>query len=446
MDMASAPLAPQIWAPLEQHLLAGGSVALACSGGLDSVVLAHAFRQRFPQCQARLLHVNHGLQAQADVWQQQVGQWAEHWGFDYLSAKVEVVLNGQGLEAAAREARYAQFAAWQRPGEWLLLAHHQQDQLETLMLRLMRGAGVSGLAGMRPLRPFSQGQIFRPFLRLAKEQLLAYAQQQELNWIEDPSNADSRFDRNFLRQQVMPLLAKRWPGYAKSWQRSQQHLAEIADLTEDRWQEMLSHRLTAEQGLKVVAWQDLPAQDQYGLIRQWLALWGLSMPSQQWLQCLTQELIFARPDGSPQLSLTPDLEVRRYQSAIFMVPRLALPKLPSQLGLEPIVSLELGRLWLVPALGDGRSAVLKASAIPCQLRLRQEQDAIRIARRQGLRSLKNVLQEYREPPWWRERLPILHLGEQIIALADLCVAEGFMAEPGEQGFRVHWQRPLPTIA
>lgn len=433
--------------PLEQHVLAGGAVALACSGGLDSVVLAHWFRQRFPGCRARLLHVHHGLQTEADQWQTTVGQWAQGWGYDYATAKVQVQRQGQGLEAAAREARYAQFTAWQRAGEWLLLAHHQQDQLETLLLRLMRGAGVSGLAGMRPLRPFGAGQLCRPFLSLSKAQLLAYAQQHQLSWLDDPSNADTQFDRNFIRQQVLPVLAERWPQYAQNWQRSQQNLADIADLTETRWQALLGHRLTADNGLKVVGWQELPAQDQYGVIRQWLQLWQLQLPSQQWLHTLCSDLIEARPDAAPRLTLTPDLDVRRYQSAIFMVPRLALPQLPAQLEQTPIDSNELGRLWLQPALGDGRSPVLKASALPCQLRLRQDQDQMRIARRQGLRSLKNILQEYREPPWWRERLPVLHHDGQIVALADLCVAEGFMADAGEPGVRVRWQRPYwPPVA
>lgn len=442
--MKTPSFAPEAQAQILQLAASGRPLAVACSGGLDSVVLAHWLRALLPGKSLRLYHVHHGLQAQADLWQQQVMQLAHDLNYQGLTANVRVEAKGQGEEAAARDARYQQFLVWQQPQEVLLLAHHQDDQLETLFLRLLRGASLTGLSGMPAWRHHGQGHLFRPFLAQPKTALLHYAQTHGLTWVEDASNADDRFDRNFIRQQLLPLLSQRWPNYRQVLTRTQAHFADMAELTEGRWQDLLSHRLTADHGLKVVAFDTLLATDQAGVLVQWLARFGLSPPSRAWLDSVVQELIFAGQQAHPKLRLAPDLCLRRHGSALYLVPELPLPALnnrPLSPGQE--VSLPgLGHVRLVAKHGDGKSPVIKASSLPCELRLRQPGDQLRVANRQGVRTLKNLLQEYREPRWWRERLPLLCRGEEILALADLCVAEGHLAEPGELGYSVVWQRPI----
>ncbi|HNG61034.1 MAG TPA: tRNA lysidine(34) synthetase TilS, partial [Cellvibrionaceae bacterium] len=182
---------------------------VALSGGLDSMVLAHLAKTYLPQ--VRLLHINHGLSPFADQWQQQVEHWAAEQNLPCHSQRVLVARQGESLEAAARKARYAVFEATLSPGEALLCGHHLNDQAETFFLRLLRGSGLAGLTGMAPARPIGAGVLLRPLLGLERGALLAYAQAQGLTWVEDESNSDERFERNWLRHSLLPQLTSRWP-------------------------------------------------------------------------------------------------------------------------------------------------------------------------------------------------------------------------------------------
>ena len=213
-------LEPQLKADLEQ----GRDWCIALSGGIDSTALLHALSalcRRYPDNRLRAMHVNHGLQAAAAAWSSQCEQRCAALAVPLTILTVHVPESGgQGLEAAAREARYAALHDALSPGELLLTAHHRDDQVETLLLRLLRGAGPQGLASISSRRPFGPGTLLRPLLDIGRDEIEAYAHGAGLDWIEDPANADEQFDRNFVRHRVVPLLRERWPGLGETLPRA----------------------------------------------------------------------------------------------------------------------------------------------------------------------------------------------------------------------------------
>ncbi|GAE56601.1 hypothetical protein XPR_3236, partial [Xanthomonas arboricola pv. pruni MAFF 301420] len=233
-----------------------GPVLVAYSGGVDSSVLLHllATTPRYRVTGLRAVHVHHGLHADADAWAAHCQRQCDALQVPLQVAQVQVARDsGLGLEAAARHARHVAFAAALAPGEWLALAHHRDDQAETFLLRALRASGPDGLAAMRAQRPFAAGMLWRPLLAHARAEVLAYAQAHRLQWIEDPSNADARHDRNFLRTQLMPVLQQRWPQAAEALARSAQLSADASDLLLQEDTALLPGLLTAAGAL------DLPA-------------------------------------------------------------------------------------------------------------------------------------------------------------------------------------------
>jgi tRNA(Ile)-lysidine synthetase-like protein len=218
---------------LRDHLSGSVAVKIAYSGGADSHVLLHALcelRDSSPWA-VSAIHVNHGLHPQAAAWADHCLAVCERYGLACAVEHLKVrAIGTEGLEAAARRLRYATLARHIGPGEALLTAHHLNDQAETVLLQLLRGAGVRGLAGMRAVVDFSNGKLVRPLLEFTRAELLTYAQQQELRWIEDTSNRDLGRSRNFIRHQVLPLLEQRWPQAKRVIARAARHAAEASAL------------------------------------------------------------------------------------------------------------------------------------------------------------------------------------------------------------------------
>src|SRR6187399_3693926 len=193
-------------------------VVLAFSGGVDSTVLAHLLvKQRRKLGGLRLLHVDHGLQPASAEWSRHCARMARTWRVPFVSLRARIEhQKGESPEAAARDARYELLASAMQPGEVLVTAQHRDDQAETLLLQLLRGAGVSGLAGMPSVAAFGAGLIARPLLHVSRAEIESAARKAHLRWIEDPSNADTRYSRNFVRQRLMPLIREHWPGADKA--------------------------------------------------------------------------------------------------------------------------------------------------------------------------------------------------------------------------------------
>ncbi|MBT8093949.1 MAG: tRNA lysidine(34) synthetase TilS, partial [Gammaproteobacteria bacterium] len=221
-------------AALRTEVPAPSRYVLAYSGGLDSTVLAHALAASATGVPVIAVHIDHGLHAESSQWSEHCRDFAAGLGIEFRCRKVLVQLeSGKGPEASAREARYSALHAEIEPGDWLLSAHHREDQAETLLLNLVRGSGPAGIAGIGAVRRFGCGWLVRPLLHVDREALQGYAGRQGLQWLEDPSNTDRRFDRNFLRHEVLPRLKTRWPDIAARLQRSARHAGEAAALLAD---------------------------------------------------------------------------------------------------------------------------------------------------------------------------------------------------------------------
>ncbi|TAK52946.1 MAG: tRNA lysidine(34) synthetase TilS [Gammaproteobacteria bacterium] len=415
---------------------------MALSGGVDSAYLLHrCCRQRAtqPELRLRAVHVHHGLLPQADAWLAHC---------EALCARLSVPLEiihldlvprpGESVEAAAREARYAALRRLIRPGEMLLTAHHQDDQLETVLLQLFRGAGVAGLAAMPEAAPFGRGVHLRPLLGMTRATIELEARQAGLEWVEDPSNSCGRFDRAFLRQQILPPLRGRWPAVASTVSRSAKHLAEAQGLLEELAVQDADGIRDGDR-LLVAPLAALSRPRQANLLRWWLRERGLGMPSTARLAAIQDDLLPARGDGGPIVTWKTG-ELRRYRGRLYALRPLA-PVVGGPWELRPGQSRRIegiGTVSLQPVTGSGFSVGRFPG--PFELRLRHGGERLRPVGRAEVHALKKLLQEAAVEPWLRERMPLLWSGGQLLAVGDRWLAAGAAAGPAEPGCALQWAR------
>jgi tRNA(Ile)-lysidine synthase len=328
---------------------------------------------------------------------------------------------GASPEAAARATRYAALQGALRPGEWLLLAQHQEDQAETLLLQLLRGAGVAGLAAM----PARAGVLLRPLLDVPRAQLLAYLRRRAIAWTDDPSNTDERYDRNYLRLRVLPLLRARWPASGVTLGRTAALAAEAQVLLSEAADVQLG---PARDGpaLRVTVLRRLGAPQRRNALRRWLDVQGIAMPDQRRLQEISGPLLRARHDAQPRVRWSGG-EVRRHGDRLYAAAEPALPPLPGRaspdrLGAQTWAWRRVRRLvlpggtWL--ELSPARHGGLLASALPDQLQVAYRSLDGRVAGRPGGQRLKRLLQSLKVPPWKRGAVPLIYAGRRLIAVGD----------------------------
>ena len=405
---------------------------VAFSGGVDSAVLLHAMamlREGFPGLAVRAVHVNHHLQTRAADWARHCREFAAGVGVDCEVLDVRVVVpRGESTEAAARTARYSALSQALGEGELLLTAHHRDDQLETLLLHLLRGAGVAGLDGMPESAVLGRGRLLRPLLDVDHSELVAYAQAAGLNWIEDPSNADTRFDRNYLRQRVLPVLRERWPAAASGASRTARHLAEAQALLEERAQEDLALARTGA-NLRVSAVRALDPARARNLLRFWIARAGCRVPSSTVLDQVLWQMLNARDDAQPLIKWG-DVELRRYRDALYLG-RSALCTPPEAMvwdwrgRAELELPAGLGRLRLRPARRG--EAAFAAPLQPLRVEWQCGSQRLQLAAGAPRRTLRNLFQEHGVVPWMRPCLPLLFVGESVAAVADLWIDAAFQS-------------------
>jgi tRNA(Ile)-lysidine synthase len=401
--------------------LRGARLCVAFSGGADSTALlaALAALRARAHFQLRALHVNHHLQPGAAGFARAARGCARRLGVpcQVLDAPVRVP-RGESPEAAARAVRYAALGTRLHAGEWLLLAQHQDDQVETLLLQLLRGAGVAGLAAM----PERAGRVLRPLLPVTRAQLLAYLRRRRLRWSEDPSNADERYGRNFLRLRVLPALRERWPACGTTICRSAALAAEAQQLLAARADAAL---LDAVDGaaLRVSALRGLGAADRRNALRRWLELRGLPMPDQRRLQELAGPLLRSRHDAQPFIHW-PGALVRRHGDLLHAAG--AAPLAAAAAGGAPASA---SWPWLRELLPDAHGELLR-SALPVSVRVDFRGADGRVAGRPGGRRLKRLLQQQRMPPWQRRAVPLVYAGRRLLAVGDRWQAGALRAGPG----------------
>ncbi|HET7176208.1 MAG TPA: tRNA lysidine(34) synthetase TilS [Gammaproteobacteria bacterium] len=417
---------------------------VALSGGLDSMVLLTALaveRGGLPG-ELKALHVNHGLNPKADAWQRHCETACASLRIP-LEARRVVVRPGAGesLEAVARERRYAAFRELLGADDLLLLAQHEDDQLETFLLQALRGAGVRGLAAMPETANFAGLKLARPLLSYGRAELETWARQQDLHWVEDPSNADTGFDRNYLRHEVLPRLKQRWPAAAETVSRSARFAAEADELLKELAAEDAA-RFRAGETLPLKALQELSAPRARNLLRHWVHARGLPLPPAQKLEQILRQAE-ARADRNPCIDWE-GAEVRRYRQRLYALP--PVPEAPEGFSLRPGIAHDLGPglgvLKLVPAAGEG----LRASLCGPQglaIAFRQGGESCQPAGRAHERPLKKWLQELHVVPWLRDRLPLVQGERGLLAVGGLFVCEPHAARPGEPGLRIEWLEHPP---
>lgn len=411
-----------------------GRYAVAYSGGLDSHVLLHALSR----CGVGLtaLHVHHGLSPNADLWAEHCQAQCRALSVPCSVLRVYVAPDGSGREAAARNARYAALEQALGQGDILFTAHHQNDQAETLLLMLMRGAGVAGLAAMPPSRPFGDGLLARPLLGLPRATLRRYAEQHGLSWVDDESNFDTSLDRNYLRHELLPRLRQRWPAAERSVARSAAHLAEAGELLTELAATDLVKACGARSGtLSVNALQTLTPPRRRNLLRHWLREQGLPLPDTLHLRHIEQEVLPARPDAEPRVRW-PGAEVRRYRDDLYALPPLVpapATELPWTMT-EPLMLPDGRTLTADAATGSGLSTARCAGA-RVTVRFRAGGERCAPAGRRHTHELKKLFQEAGVPPWERERVPLLFVDDRLAQVVGYWICEPFAAGPREAALR-----------
>ena len=414
---------------------------LAFSGGLDSTVLLHRlvrWREQDPTIQLRAIHIHHGLSANADGWVAHCQQVCQQWQVPLLVERVVLGDEGLGIEAHARQARYQAFRMALLPGEALVTAQHLDDQCETFLLALKRGSGPTGLSAMSGESNFAGTKLLRPLLNERRESLYQWAITHQLTWIEDESNQDDAYDRNFLRLRVVPLLSARWPHFAEAVARSASLCGEQEQLLDEMLAAELATLMAEDGSLAVEPLTTLSAPRRAALLRRWLGAHNALMPSRDVPERIWREVAQAREDAFPCLRLG-DFTVRRYQQRLHWVkyipgqteavlswPDISEPLLlPADLG---ELALQPGGALREPNQGDTVTIRFRASG------------NLHIVGRHGGRKLKKIWQELGVAPWRRDTTPLLFYGETLIAAADgLFVTQEGRVEQGK-GVQMVWRK------
>ncbi|MDP5291634.1 tRNA lysidine(34) synthetase TilS [Oceanimonas sp. CHS3-5] len=415
-----------------------GPLYVAYSGGLDSTVLLALTARLATEQQRELvaLHVHHGLQAVAEAWPAHCRQVAERLGVPFRVLRVKVDTGPRvSTEAAARNARYAALAAELPAGAALLTGHHLDDQAETLLLALKRGAGIKGLAAMPASKPLGRGVQLRPLLQLSRNELESFATEQGLSWVEDPSNADNRFDRNFLRNDILPRLLAQWPAFARTASRSAELCAEQLELAQALAEQDLRELETPANGLSIAGLEQLGPARRNNALRHWLSKRGLHLSRSQ-LEVAWTELALARADADPVLDIG-GKTLRRYQQHLYVPELKEQPVALALIEPEQWEDLGVGRLRMRRDRGE---AVIRGDLPLNELHIAFGVTGLRAqpVGRSGSRPLKKLWQEYGVPPWQRPRVPLLMHKDKLVAAVGLFVCADYAAEPGQTGWQLEW--------
>lgn len=416
------------------------ALTVAFSGGLDSASLLSCAFHLWPD-RVSALHIDHGLQASSADWARQYHDWCAEAGIPFTSVTLDLSHVEQNIEAEARAARYAVFREHLQAGQGLLMAHHQDDQQELLLLRLFRGSGIDGMAGMPGQRALGSGLLIRPWLNFSRSELEAFAQAAGLPWIEDPTNQDTRFDRNFLRQDILPRLRERWPGLEQTLGRSQRHLQEASLRLQDLDQQTLNAWQQRGPGLPIALLEDPVA----GLsrLRLWLQAAEVGQVSESQLQHIRHDVAQASADAQGSVRLG-EHEVRRFHGRLYVVTdRPPLPDAPMEWAdpEQPFSHPAWGELFMQPGETSAELPALdpaRLSKHTLSLRVRQGGEYGHPVGRAGGRDLKRLLQEARVPPWWRSHVPLLYADDELVAVANLHVMAGWEAPVGATGWQLRW--------
>ncbi|TNF92539.1 MAG: tRNA lysidine(34) synthetase TilS [Gammaproteobacteria bacterium] len=417
---------------------------VAYSGGVDSHVLlhqVHAIREALPEV-AGAIHVHHGLQTDADDWAQHCTEICQS-----LDIPINIIhmdaspIQGKSPEQAARDARYKAFKQLLNVGDVLLLAQHQDDQAETFLLQALRGAGPKGLSAMPTVKRFESAWLVRPMLENSRTQILEYARQHDLSWVEDKSNKDTAIDRNYLRHEILPRLKQRWPAAASTLARSARHSASLSRLTENLIDTELP-LLVGSQGntLSISRLKNLRHDLAATMLRAWIEKSGFPNPAARHIDQILRKQITS-DDHTASLVNWPGVEIRRYRDDLHIMH--PLQQLPEQSWIhhwqlpEPCTIPELhGTLIAEKATGEGIAEKFCLHGLRVQPRSGGEK--CRPAGRAHHQTLKKLFQDKGIPNWIRDRLPLIYYQDKLAAVGDCWICDEFAAKDTEPSYQIRW--------
>jgi tRNA(Ile)-lysidine synthase len=438
-------LEARVASALEGFGMRGARVCVGFSGGVDSSVLLDVLVRLAPRLRLQLcaVHVNHGLNPRAADWAAFcIARCHAHRVDVQVSELALRVDAGAGIEAAARTARHAVFA--QQPADAVALAHNLDDQIETMLLRITRGAGMRGLAGMPALRALSEGgpHLVRPLLDTTRAEILVYALQRGIEWIEDESNAQTLFDRNFVRHEVLPRLEQRFPAYRQTWARASANLADAAEVLDEVAAQDAGAALAAG-SLELSRLRMLGPARARNLLHWFIVRSGGTVASRERLQEALRQILHARSDRHPELTFG-EVVLRRHGDHVEAAPSMpaAAHDWEVRWGGEDLLCMPHGlgalRFDAVSGRGLSRRRLLDAGVRVC---LRRSGGRLKLAADRPTRTLKNLLHEGGVPPWQRQRLPAIYAGDTLVWVARVGMDCRFAAAAGEAGVIPQWLAP-----
>ncbi|UJF18886.1 tRNA lysidine(34) synthetase TilS [Vibrio sp. SS-MA-C1-2] len=435
------------------------SITIAFSGGVDSRVLLRnvSLWAKENDCLDRVnaVYIHHGLSVNSEIWAEKCQLWAEDEGIICYVERVDVSQDkGVSVEQEARNARYQALTPYVKPGGILVTGQHADDQVETFILALKRGSGPAGLASMPYQLSFAEGQIIRPLLTYSRQEIEVYAQQHRLQWVEDESNQDNKYDRNFLRNTLIPQFVDRWPGWKKAVNRTAKLCGEQEHLLNELTADKLQQAIFKDGSLQIDSLVRLSDALSRRLVRDWikqkkqLENSNITLPSEAQLQQIFHSVIDAKPDANPQVCWG-DIQVRRYQNRLYIVENLpSIEDLVIDIQLDKWVRLpeNLGEIRLQHRpFGDGNLRLpielneeTQTALSPITIRFNGSGIAIKPVGRQGKRKLKKLYQEYGVPSWLRKRTPLLFYGENLVSVADLFENSAFVG----LDCQLYWRRTI----
>ncbi len=429
-------------------LAADASIAVGLSGGLDSVVLLHLLcaLRNASDIELTALHAHHGMHRDADKWQDFCERVCNEWSVQFTTQRLKIsVCDRLGPEARARKARYRWFEDRMRAGDALVLAHHRDDQAETVLLNLLRGSGTRGLSAMSPIVDMGKYRLVRPLLRHPRREIQAYASKHRLEWIEDVSNYELKFSRNLIRNRILPKLKERWPavddvlaGTAIRMEQTQALLDEVAVEDLARIQEKPTDPLSG-QGfqLRLSPLLSLSRQRLYNFLNYWFRLRGLERPTHRQLDLLVAEFLREAPPSTASLQWS-HTAIRRYDDWLYVLQGADAEMNPRARtwDLRAPMSIPELKVQLVPVRvrGDGlaRDRIQSSTTI----RWRRGGERCRLPNRHHHNALKKLLQQHRVPPWVRGRIPLIYMNDEIAAVGGYWYCEPYVARPGEAGIAI----------
>lgn len=404
------------------HIKNRQSLLVAYSGGVDSTVLLHALtqlkQQQRPDLQLSAIYIHHGLSQNADSWARHCQQQCQIWQVPLIIEKVQLDPMAGNIEQQARNARYQAIYRHLKSDQMLCTAQHLDDQCETFLLALKRGSGPAGLSAM----PVESNRHLRPLLTISRQQIEAYANWHQLTWIEDESNQDDHYDRNFLRLKVLPLINQRWPQFSQMVARSaslcQQQEALINELLDNEF-----HQLLTTQGqLRLSPLINYSEYKRNAILRMWFRQQGVMMPSQKQLALIWQTVVEAKEDANPKFVLH-NKQIRRYQNQLYLLPLYDDTE-------HLVINWDLTSPLVLPD-NIGQLQSHYQHDLNCRLPQADEavtvrfhaQGRLQIVNRQGSRAIKKIWQEHQIPPWMRTRTPLIYYNEQLICAVGVFVTE-----------------------